>query len=342
MDCGIALINEEGFITFANMRLAQQLRVPRTEIVGRSIKKLIRLRVLPKMLRKQIHRMYREMYLYRSPYKEIMDDKGRHFFVTATYGEELDGEILISVKDVTEFKQIEQSVYHNDKLAMLGKIAASIAHEIRNPLTSIRGFIQLLEPDLKHLGKEDYAKIIISEIDRANDIIYEFLNSSKPTAPSRKKIQVAELIQEAALLCESEALLKGCEIVVEPIDPSITFHVDVKQIKQVILNLLKNALEAITTHTLYRKGMIWARVKRVDACVVISIQDNGSGMDKKTLSKLFDPFFSLRRRKGRGLACPCATASLKNHSGTIKVESELDKGTEFHVYLPVGGTDFFC
>ena len=106
--------------------------------------------------------------------------------MTVTYGDQMDGDFLFSVKDVSDYKQIEQTAYQNDKLAMLGRISASIAHEIRNPLTAIRGFIQLLRPHLLQLGKDEYARIILTEIDRANDIIYEFLNSSKPSAPQKR------------------------------------------------------------------------------------------------------------------------------------------------------------
>lgn len=151
----------------------------------------------------------------------------------------MDGDFLLSVKDVSDFKRIEQTAYQNDKLAMLGKISAAIAHEIRNPLTAIRGFIQLLRPHLVELGKDEYARIILTEIDRANDIIHEFLNSSKPSAPQKSTVSVSSLLKEVVLLTESEAVMKGCQMMLHAPEEELLVSIDVKQIKQVLLNIIK-------------------------------------------------------------------------------------------------------
>ncbi|MGX4583552.1 ATP-binding protein [Paenibacillus chitinolyticus] len=333
MDSGIALFDQEGFLSFANVKLGQFLGLPRKSMIGRTFYELVRLRKLSRGMRKLLIKLHREMFVYRLPFQEVLDEKGQHFLVTAKYDEELDGDILISVKDVTDFKRIEQSVYYNDKLAMLGKIAASIAHEIRNPLTSIRGFIQLLQPELLRLGKQDYADIILSEIDRANDIIFEFLNSSKPTAPVKQKIQIASLIKEVVLLFESEALLKGCDIQLSESDPNLYVWVDVKQIKQVLLNIVKNAIEVMSDGQ-KEHGLIRIRTIKVDHQVWIYIEDNGRGMDQKTLSKLFDPFFTTKE-DGTGLGLSVCYRIIKNHGGVIHVESEVGEGTSFRIQLPL-------
>ena len=103
--------------------------------------------------KKKILRIYRETIFHRKRYHELIDEYGRHWLVTVTYGDQMDGDFLFSVKDVSDYKQIEQTAYQNDKLAMPGRISASIAHEIRNPLTAIRGFIQLLRPHLLSSAK---------------------------------------------------------------------------------------------------------------------------------------------------------------------------------------------
>lgn len=334
MDSGIALFDQEGFLTFANLKLSQIIGVPRKKLLGRDVQSLMRIRGLSRERKKMIARLYRELVLYRVPFKEVLDEKGRHYLVTAKYDEELEGDILISVKDVTEFKKIEQSAYHNDKLAMLGKIAAAIAHEIRNPLTSIRGFIQLLLPELKKLGREEYGRIILDEIDRANEIIYEFLNSSKPSAPVKMEVRIADLIHEATLLFGSEALLKGCQIEVEPIDESLVVSVDTKQIKQVFLNLIKNAMEVIQEGNGDRPG--WVRIGTISKgdSVWISFEDNGKGMDAKTLSRLFDPFFTTKS-EGTGLGLSVCYRIIRNHGGAIHVESEQNVGTTFRIQLPL-------
>jgi PAS domain S-box-containing protein len=334
MDSGIALFDQEGRLSFANLKLSQIVGVPRKTLLGHDFMSLLRLPGIDRERRKLFIRLYRELALYRVPLKEVVDAKGRHFLVTMKSDDDLEGDVLISVKDVTEFKKIEQSVYHNDKLAMLGKIAAAIAHEIRNPLTSIRGFIQLLLPELKKLGREEYGHIVLDEIDRANEIIYEFLNSSKPSAPMKRQIRIADLIHEVTLLFQSEALLRGCQIEVEPIDKELALSVDAKQIKQVVLNMIKNAIEVFGEQRSERAGRVRVRAERNGDNVWISFEDNGKGMDEKTLSHLFDPFFTTKS-EGTGLGLSVCYRIIKNHGGAIHVESKVDVGTTFRVQLPL-------
>lgn len=334
MDCGIILFDSEGFISFVNVLMGRILGVSRKALIGLDLPQLSSYPGLSRSFRRLIIKLHREMFLYRLRYHEVIDENGRHYLVTATYGEELDGDILISVKNITEFKKIEQSAYQNDKLAMLGKIAAAIAHEIRNPLTSIRGFIQLLRPHLLHLGKEDYADIIIEEIDRANEIIFEFLNSSKPSTPDKKEVHVDTLLREVKLLFESEAILKGCDITLQPIDPALMICVDMKQMKQVLLNVVKNSLDAVSGENNDERGIIKISAAKESSEVVIAVQDNGTGMDFHTQSKLFDPFFTTKM-EGTGLGLAVSYRIVKNHGGHIQVESDIGCGTKFKITLPL-------
>lgn len=333
LDCGIIMFDIDGYVSFVNVQMAKFLNVPRKSILGCSLRELLGHTALSGSFRKLIYKLYREMYEYRLRYQEVIDEAGRHYLVTATYGEDMDGDILISVKDITDFKRIEQSAYQNDKLALLGKIAASIAHEVRNPLTSIRGFIQLLRPHLKQLGKEDYAKIILDEIDRANGIIYEFLNSSKPSTPDKQEVHISALLKEIRLLFESEALLRGCDIEVSPVDAQLTVCIDVKQVKQALLNLVKNSLDAVDRAASNRKGLIRISADRQGGKVRIHLQDNGTGMDHHTLSRLFDPFFTTKE-EGTGLGLAVCYRIIKNHGGAIGVDSVVGEGTSFHITLP--------
>lgn len=335
MDCGIILFNGEGFISFVNVLMGRFLGVPRKSLIGLDLPGLASYPRLSRTYRKLVIRLHRDMFLYRLRYHEAIDENGRHFLVTATYGEELDGDILISVKDVTEFKKIEQSAYQNDKLAMLGKTAAAIAHEIRNPLTSIRGFIQLLRPHLVQLGKEEYARIIIDEIDRANEIIYEFLNSSKPSTPDKQAVHVEDLLKEVRLLFESEAILKSCDIELAPVDPTLVVYADAKQMKQALLNIVKNSLDAIGSDPRRERGLIRISAKEQGAQVIMTVQDNGTGMDFHTQSKLFDPFFTTKM-EGTGLGLAVCYRIIKNHGGHIQVDSDVGQGTRFKISLPLG------
>lgn len=335
LDSGIILFDADGVLTFVNVQMAKLLGVPRKSLTGCTLTQLLRHPQLSRFKKKKILRLFRETIFHRRRFHELVDEYGRSWLITMTYGDQMEGDFLISVKDVSDFKQIEQTAYQNDKLAMLGKISASIAHEIRNPLTSIRGFIQLLRPHLVTLGKDEYARIILTEIDRANDIIYEFLNSSKPSAPETTVISVSSLLKEVVLLTESEALMKGCQIILHTDEEPPTFiSVDVKQIKQVILNIIKNALDAIDEREHDDvSGRIEISTQLRDKHVSICISDNGGGMDQNTLNHLFNPFFTTKE-SGTGLGLSVSYRIIKNHGGSISVDSQVGAGTEFVITFP--------
>ncbi|GAB6988345.1 ATP-binding protein [Paenibacillus pini] len=333
LDSGIILFDREGVLTFINVQMAKLLEVSRKSLTGCTLQQILRHPQLSRFNKKKILRIYREAIFHRKKYHELSDESGRQWLLTVTYGEQMDGDFLFSVKDVSDFKQIEQTAYRNDKLAMLGKISASIAHEIRNPLTAIRGFIQLLRPHLVKLGKDEYARIILMEIDRANDIIYEFLNSSKPSAPQTTVIAVSSLLKEVVLLTESEALMKGCEVVLHDEAKPLHISVDVKQIKQVILNIIKNAMDAIEELGPEHEGIIEIRTRADQNSVNIQISDNGKGMDHNTLTRLFDPFFTTKE-SGTGLGLSVSYRIIKNHRGYISVDSKCGYGTQFIISLP--------
>ncbi|MFC5470612.1 ATP-binding protein [Cohnella suwonensis] len=333
MDSGVALFDDSGTLRFLNVQMSRLLQVPRRVLIGSTLRELFFHPALSLSIRKNMLRTVKEMKRNRRFHGEFQDASGRFLLVSISQTDELDGDYLVSVKDVSEYKQIEQAAFQNDKLAMLGKIAAAIAHEIRNPLTSIRGFIQLLNPYLNEIGKQEYGRIILSEIDRANDIIYEFLNSSKPTAPMKQKILVGLLLKETILLSESEALMKGIEIHHEIFDPFLTVAIDAKQIKQVLLNMIKNAMDAIADTDDNRKGSIGIISRKEGKYALISIKDNGKGMMRSTLNRLFDPFFTTKE-EGTGLGLSVSYRIISNHGGTIHVDSQHNEGTEFLIYLP--------
>ncbi len=336
MDNGIALFDSDGILSFINVQMAKMLDIPRKTLIGCNLNEILTHRQLSTATKKVIVRLYKEMFLRRSGYYEFQDKDGKHLLVTVTYGDQLEGDFLINVKDVSEYKQIEQTALQNDKLAMLGRMSAAIAHEIRNPLTSIRGFIQLLRPYLMQLGKEEYARIILAEIDRANDIIYEFLNSSKPSAPMKKSVSINRLINEVVLLSESEALMRNCQFHVESYDEDteVMVSIDVKQIKQVILNILKNSLDAIEEVSDQRRGRIDIITRSDGQNAEITLRDNGKGMDRATLARLFDPFFTTKEA-GTGLGLSVSYRIIRNHGGSIRVDSLEGSGTSFTIYLPL-------
>ncbi|AIQ51198.1 ATP-binding protein [Paenibacillus sp. FSL R7-0331] len=334
IDSGIMLFDEDGVLTFANKQMFDILELPRLAIMGCAITHLLANIQLNRFKKKQMLRGYREMVLKGKPNYEFVDEYGRYWRVSLHSGEPMKGSYLFTFKEISDYKLIEQTAYQNDSLAMLGKLSASIAHEIRNPLTAIRGFIQLLHPHLHQLGKEEYAKIILAEIDRANDIIHEFLTSSKPSAPQIGMIPVAALLKEVVLLTESEALMNGCQINLHPFQGDMIISGDAKQMKQVVLNMIRNAMEAIAERADNLIGKIEVGARREGAEVRIFISDNGKGMDICTLDRLFNPFFTTKEN-GTGLGLSVSERIIKNHGGCISVSSRVNEGTRFVISLPL-------
>lgn len=334
IDSGIMLFDEEGILSFVNKHMYEMLELKRHALVGCSMLSLLSHIPLSRFKKRQVLNIYRETVCKGKSNYEFMDEYGRYWRVTVSFGEKMDGNYLFVIKEISDYKLIEQTAYQNDNLAMLGKLSASIAHEIRNPLTAIRGFIQLLRPHLLQLGKEEYAKIILAEIDRANDIIHEFLSSSKPSVPQIGIIPVSALLREVVLLTESEALMKGCEISLRPLQDELTIAVDIKQMKQVILNMIRNAMEAITERDDHYLGKVEIGARREGVEVRIFISDNGKGMDIRTLDRLFNPFFTTKEN-GTGLGLSVSDRIVKNHGGCISVNSRINEGTNFVISLPL-------
>lgn len=334
IDSGIMLFDEDGVLTFVNKQMYGMLELNRHCLLGCTMAHLLSHIQLSRFKKRQVLRSYREMVQKGKQSHEFVDEYGRYWRVSLCCGEQMRGSYLFTVKEISDYKLIEQTAYQNDSLAMLGKLSASIAHEIRNPLTAIRGFIQLLHPHLHQLGKEEYAKIILAEIDRANDIIHEFLTSSKPSVPQVSMIPVSALLKEVALLTESEALMKGCQINLHPLQGDMIISGDVKQMKQVVLNMIRNAMEAITERTDDFIGKIEIGARREGAEVRIFISDNGKGMDIATLDRLFNPFFTTKEN-GTGLGLSVSDRIIKNHGGCISVSSRVNEGTRFVISLPV-------
>ncbi|MFD2114433.1 ATP-binding protein [Paenibacillus yanchengensis] len=334
MDNGIALFDSKGRLTFANNQLMKLLQIPDKLLYGLTMKQLLFHSELDSSLKLIMIEVYREMVLKERTSYEFRYVDGRQLEATLTCGDPLEGDYLFSLKDVSEFRLVEQSALQNEKLAMLGKISASIAHEIRNPLTSIRGFIQLIRPYLYDIGKEDYARIILSEIDRANDIIHEFLNSSKPSAPMKENASINSLLHDAIVLIDGQALMQNCELIFNQLVTDLFVSIDVKQMKQVVLNILRNALEAVQMTDEFHRSKVTVEVNSNGNFAEITIQDNGKGMDKATMSKLFEPFYTTKST-GTGLGLSVSERIIRNHGGSIRVNSIENCGTVFVISLPL-------
>ncbi len=236
---------------------------------------------------------------------------------------------FVVVEDITDPRRMEKVIIQSEKLAMVGQLAAGAAHEIRNPLTSVRGFIQLLQNELAGTSKAEYINIIITEIDRVNTIVNEFLKLAKPIIPKRKTSDLRDLFEDIYLLVESEAFLKNIEINKDFPDSLPTVQIDREQIKQVLINVIRNSFEAMAS-----SGTLTVRAFELPGLhqVCLEISDTGEGMDEETVKQIFVPFFTTKDN-GTGLGLAVSSEIMKSHGGRIEVQSEVGRGTTTRLYF---------
>lgn len=232
-------------------------------------------------------------------------------------------------QDITEQRKYEREVAKAELLAAVSELAAGTAHEIRNPLTTVRGFIQLLSS--KHANEKDYYELMLKELDRANKIIGDFLALAKPRANEMGLCSINHLIEDILLLVESQANLHDIGVVKDLSGDIPLICLQPDQIKQVFLNLIRNSVQAMPD-----RGLLYISTKLSDQgdFVLMEIKDTGVGIPADRMAKLFVPFFSTKT-DGSGLGLTISYRIVKNHGGDIQVESEEGKGTVFRVSFPV-------
>jgi two-component system sensor histidine kinase PilS (NtrC family) len=237
-------------------------------------------------------------------------------------------------QDLTLMKGMELEMKKKERLAAIGEISAGMAHEIRNPLASLSGSLQLLKEELD-LGEENrnLMDIALNEMDRLNNIVTEFLIYARPKAPDMEGCDLVSIVKDTAgLVVNSRELGEDVRLDADLPDEPVWISADPGQIKQVLLNLLVNAVQSIP-------GSGTVRIKvgaNGHGSAVVSVEDDGEGIDKEDLDRIFYPFYSTKER-GSGLGLSIVYRIVEEHGGSIKVESEPGKGARFMVTLP-GGT----
>ena len=241
------------------------------------------------------------------------------------------GSVLL-LRDLREIRDLQEKVRRGERLAALGRLAAGVAHEIRNPLSSIRGFAQYFRNRFKDREEElEYASIMVKEVDRLNRVITELLDFARPKEPHREPHSLENIFDQSLRLLQPELAKKQVEVErkFEPHLPLV--RVDRDQISQAILNLLLNSLESIDVGGKIRIGL-----EKRDSfpLLQLAISDTGRGIPREDLGRVFEPFFSTKR-KGTGLGLAIVHQIVESHGGEIQVESKEGEGTTFRIILPV-------
>ena len=241
---------------------------------------------------------------------------------------------VIILRDLTEIKLLEEKVRRSEKLAAIGKLAAAVAHEIRNPLSSIRGFAQYLRNTLKDKPREkEYAETIVSEVDRINRVVTDLLTFARPMEADLAPTDVTELIERTVRLVQADARSRNIGIQMSLSDLSIV-PLDTNQMTQAILNLLLNSLQAVSSGGHIEVGAeLDPSVSRLN----LWVEDDGPGISQEQNEKIFDPFFTTRE-KGTGLGLAIVHKIVENHNGEINLQSPphgKTRGCRFTISIPV-------
>ncbi len=243
--------------------------------------------------------------------------------------------IILIFQDITKIIQMEDQVRRQERLASVGSLAAGIAHEIRNPLASLSGSIQVLQAELDLKGDNGHLmEIVVRETDRLNTIITEFLEYARPKAGGSEQISLSSMLEETCtLLLNNKEFGQGLEIKCD-ISPDIALRGDGQRLRQVFWNLLINACQAMPLGGEIRvSARTFTHFDRDTPWCEIQIADDGPGIAHEDLSKIFDPFFT-SKNGGTGLGLAIVYRIIEDHGGTIYAQSSPGRGATFLVRLP--------
>ncbi len=237
-----------------------------------------------------------------------------------------------------EVRQLEKEVSKKEKLAAIGDLAAGVAHEIRNPLSSIKGYATYFAEHFPENSREHKAAtIMVQEVERLNRVVGELMGVSRPTDIKKIAIPIDGVLESCAAILQADAGQLGITFRINGRGKVISMDPD--RIKQAVLNICLNAIEAIRDEKaggVQKDYVIELKVTERDRNYCLIIKDNGPGIDKDVLGRIFDPYFTTKA-EGTGLGLINVSKILEAHGGSIEVESEKGVGTVFKLYLPKRG-----
>lgn len=312
---GIVTVNREGIITFANRVAHQILSMEDVDLIGKHYQDTL-----------VQHIFYKNDLMGKNHEKElIINNQNRiiHYKVNLlnSVDEEMD-EIIIIFRDVTEERWMQENIKTKDKLQSLGNLIAGIAHEIRNPLTSIKTYAELIP---KKFDNSNFRKMVSQdiplEIDRLNSLIRDLLEYSRPRKPFKERIDLLDAIHSALKLLKNKIKKDNIDIEMD-ISKDACIYMDKNHLRQILLNIFLNAVESMD------KGekKIRIAVKELEHKVLLQISDNGSGMDKDSLGKVYNPFYTTKPN-GTGLGLFVCYQLLTENKAKIKFQSVKGEGT---------------
>ncbi|MCM3790318.1 ATP-binding protein [Domibacillus indicus] len=316
----IVFIDKNGIITLCNAQTLIDLNETKKNVIGKNISYLLKIEEKDIKLLETLN-TGKEFYN-----SEILDSNYGIINTRIIYDD--NGDIL----RIVGFFHFLNHLKEAEKMNMIGQISASIAHEVRNPLTTVRGYLQLLGQGELEVDPNLFRTLLIPELDRANKIINDFLMVSKPSPMTKEPKLVSDLVAHFKRLLDSEALLKKVKLIVivsEDLEGTLIL-INQSELIQVFVNLFNNAVESKGNNDL-EISLVCTQEKNN---IIFQFKDNGVGIDDQKLKYIFDPFFSTKDT-GTGLGLSLSKKIIELHGGNLYVSSTPHKGTVFTIKIPI-------
>lgn len=324
----VYILNAKGEVIETNPMFKALTGYDSNEFIGQSIVSIISEEYQEEFKRAFSEIMTNKKSLINKELKIIRNDGSKRTLritaVPTVVDDQVEGAIGYAL-DITKEKETEEHLRKTEKLSVIGELAASVAHEIRNPLTSIKGFIQFMHSnDSKH---DSYYQIMLDELERINQISSELLAIGKPREVHFEEANMNDIITSVMWLLESQANLYSVEIDYQKIELHPLIDCEPNQLKQLFINIIKNSVEADAKK-------ISIKIDQENDFLKVTIQDNGNGIDKERLERLGEPFYS-SKEKGTGLGLTVSFKIVQSHNGQIYFDSVVNQGTTVTLLFPI-------
>ncbi|MBT2757065.1 PAS domain S-box protein [Mesobacillus foraminis] len=327
----VAFTDEKGIIKSVNDKFVEISGYSREELIG-SDHRLLNSGFHSKEFFKNLWRTIGSGKVWKGEIRNKAKD-GSFYWVSTTIVPFLNEngkpyQYLAMRSDITERKQTEELLHRQDKLAAVGQLAAGVAHEIRNPLTSMKGYAEFLQLDEEDPQRREFLDIILDEINRVNNIVEEFMVLAKPKTVELEEKNIVPILRNIVSLLEFEARKRRVKLHFDANNDIVQIECDENRLKQVFLNFIKNGIEAMPDG-----GDLYVSAVVENNNVEISIKDTGVGIPPEKLQKIGEPFYTTKK-EGTGLGLMVSFKIIESHNGKVYIESEQNKGTTFRILLP--------
>lgn len=334
MDNAVISVDSNGNIKTFNRKSEEIFGKKKEEVLNKDCQEVLNLKINGECLLKECllekKNITQEIILEEKGLKKKILDLNTSFLIDESG--KITGVVAV-IRDITEIKNLNEEMARHKRLVALGKLSAGIAHEIRNPLSSIRGLAQFI---FNSFSKTDERKedlnTIIQEVDRLNKLVVQVLDFAKLKKPNLIRFSLNDLIRKITELFKIEIKDKQIKFNLE-LSPDISqIQADEDQVRQILMNVIINSIQAIP-----KKGEIKIKTEKAllkgEPAIKLIIEDSGIGITEKDFNQIFDPFFSTKE-KGSGLGLSIVYKLVEAHQGEIKVESKEGEGTKFIILLP--------